>query len=119
MKRLEHKLHLQMGNGLMLFLYILVIITFAKPESLGYELTCSLHASVAGVMVAVLAALAAFVACKRRRSATGCLPGRPQAKPDLSGLPTTLRPSVYKQVMLTFKALVSSAEFFTSSKSSS
>ncbi len=56
------------------------------------------HATVAGVMAAVLAALVAFVACKQRRSAKGFLPGRPQAKPSLSGLPTTLRPSVYKQV---------------------
>ena len=53
--------------------------------------------------MAVLAALVAFVACKRRRSAAGCLPGRALAKPDLSGLPTTLRPSVYKQVISHFE----------------
>ena len=56
------------------------------------------YATVAGVLAAAVAALAAFVACKRRRSAKAFLPGRPQAKPSLSGLPTTLRPSVYKQV---------------------
>ena len=48
--------------------------------------------TVAGAVLAVLAIAATSLVCKRRRSRAL------QLTPSLSGLPTTLRPPVYKQV---------------------
>lgn len=51
--------------------------------------------AVAGALLAVAAAIAGLYVRKRRRS---IFTGGPQQKPSMSGLPTTLRPAVYKQV---------------------
>ncbi|CAK0785369.1 hypothetical protein CVIRNUC_008577, partial [Coccomyxa viridis] len=67
----------------------------AHHPGLGHGATAGI--AVAGAVAAALIAAIGLICCQRRRSVSRYLPGSPQAKPSMAGLPTTLRPPVYKQ----------------------